>query len=434
MLVEPLKKIQFQDLKANWLPFLDKGGILHVTNFPGSELFFEVFRNQFSNTAKGGIQDWEEIYLDRNVKDLQTLAAATKVLKILVHNHAFAMTALPLIERIGCSLDKTNIDSGVIRYQLTNNLREKAESSRFFEAEDFSRINPNAVPEIFGDSKLPPHRDVRWPHIRILGGWMPLTNLADGETLTLFPEVFSKIEAITDPNITPFPDVNSPNQFGLGVPISPAMQAGDFLLFHASTVHSSPVSQTAPFRGSLDFRVSYPCLDDFSHYKWTFIQAKNLINTDDKAHDISLKCQKKALNSLVSELFEHCGIQKSIHEIRLKHKDKNASLHFLTILRILISHFCPDTYLKIFDQVKRPGQRLLLLSILLRSQSYFWLYKGFLTSKKNGFIFIGKFLKMRTISVSKKTILPIRNVPISWPGEPRELLPSEVLKELYKDN
>mgnify|MGYP001350669538 CR=1 FL=1 len=105
-------------------------------------------------------------------------------------------------------------------------------------------------------------------------------------------QVLSDLEAITDPAITPFPDVKNPAQFGLGRPVSPTMQAGDFLLFHASTVHSSPVKQSAPFRGSIDFRIAYPCLDDFSHYKWTFIQANNLINCEDEGEEINLSYQK----------------------------------------------------------------------------------------------------------------------------------------------
>ena len=433
MLVEPIKRINYDEVNKDTLAYLDAGGILHVTKFPGSREFFKVFQNQYLNNSSGTLAAWNELFIDRNIRELEALAAATRVLKILVHNHAFAMAALPLVERIGCCPNKTHIDSGVIRYQLTNNLREEAESSGLFENEDFMRPDPHSIPEIFGSYKLPPHRDVRWPHIRILGGWMPLTNLDEGETLTLFPEVFGKAEAITDPAITPFPDVKNPTQFGLGRPVSPTMQAGDFLLFHASTVHSSPVKQSAPFRGSIDFRIAYPCLDDFSHYKWTFIQANNLINCEDEGQEINLSYQNQALDSLISQLFQGTGAQKSIQEIWLKYSDKNMLYSTIRILQVVLSHFCPDTHLKIFDDADRTGQRLLLLSVLLRSRSYFWLYQGYLVAKKNKFFRLTKFLKYRAIKAAMKTKLPIKNSPITWPGEPRELLPEKVLQELLSD-
>ena len=60
-------------------------------------------------------------------------------------------------------------------------------------------------------------------------GWMPLTDVDEEETLTLFPEVFSQNKATTDPNITPFPNIKHPNEFDLGKPFSPSMKAGEFL-------------------------------------------------------------------------------------------------------------------------------------------------------------------------------------------------------------
>ena len=54
-------------------------------------------------------------------------------------------------------------------------------------------------------------------------------------------------------------------------------------------------------------------------------------------------------------------------------------------------------------------------------------------AKKNKFFRLTKFLKYRAIKAAMKTKLPIKNSPITWPGEPRELLPEKVLQELLSD-
>ena len=430
---QQIQKIEFKDLSGDHIPFFDSGGILHVTNFQGGSNFLKTFSEHCIKDPAINSKSWESIFIRRNVSDFNCLAASTRVLKKLVHNHAFSMTIIPLVERIGCSLAKTHVDCGVIRYQLTNNLRDKAKNSGLFEVEDFARINPNSIPEIFGYDKLPPHRDVRWPHIRILGGWMPLTDVDQGEALTLFPDVFDKQEALTDPNITPFPSIGHPDKFGLGKSFSPAMKAGDLLLFHASTVHASPVHQRAPFRGSVDFRLAYPCIDDFAHYKWTFVQAKNLIFSRGRRQKrTSLHLQKRALDSFTSELFENSGLKNTVHEIRLSHEKNHQDFNLLTIIKIIFGHFCPDTFLRILCTTTRLGRRLLLTAMLMRSDSYFWLYKSYLEAKRHKLLILAKMLKVRAIKISLKTKLPIKNTPITWPGEPRELLPEAVLEDLKK--
>ena len=210
------------------------------------------------------------------------------------------------------------------------------------------------------------------------------------------------------------------------------MKAGDLLLFHALTVHSSPVHQSAPFRGSIDFRIAYPCIDDFAHYKWTFVQAKNLINTNSRSSNVSMHLQREALSSFAAELFQNSGLRKTVHEIRLSHESQKKVFGTAVIALILLGHFCPDTYLKVFNNTVRLGQRMLLTSILIRSDSYFWLYKSYLASRNNGFPLLAKLLRSRAVSAAKKTSLPIKNAPISWPGEPRELLPEKILEEFKK--
>ena len=426
---EKIIKIRFEQMNSSYLNFLDSGGILHITNFYGGLDFLEAHRNKCFESAGLTNAEWKEIFINRNLNTLKDLGKATKLLKKLVHNHAFTMSVLPVLEKIGCSLDKTHVDCGVIRYQLIKGLREKAESSGYFEKEDFLRINPNSIPEIFGYSKLPPHRDVRWPHVRIIGGWMPLTDVDEEETLTLFPEVFSQNIANTDPNITPYPNINHPNEFNLGKPFSPSMKAGEFLFFNAATVHCSPVAQSKDFRGSIDFRIAFPCLDDFEHYKWTFIQSKNLINLNNKKPNINYLKQKKAFLSYVEHLFKGKGEKLSIYEI---YKDQLFSKQFSlkSIFLILNNHFCPDTLFNVFDKTNLLCQRIILINILCKSKSYFWLFKGYKLSRKSKFLILSILFRLKTIYFAKRTTLKIVNKPLNWPGGPRELLPEEVLKKL----
>jgi hypothetical protein len=284
---QKIRTIRYCDLSSSQIDFLDSGGVLHVQDYPLFHKFLSFFRDSLLQSGHSKA-DVTALFDRRDVPSMRFLGAMTRALKIIVRNHGFAMFAVPLIKRIGCELHTTHLDSGVIRYQLQNGLRALAKSSGEFEEADFKRIDPSGFPEIFGYHKLPPHRDVRWPHIRIIGCWMPLTDLAAGETVSIFPEAFSKNEALGDPNLTPTSDIESTDQFGLGHAISPAMSAGDVLIFHAASVHSSPIRQLRTFRGSIDWRIAYPCVDDFKHYKSTFVQCRNLICLKDNPNTINL--------------------------------------------------------------------------------------------------------------------------------------------------
>ena len=428
--VKNIRVDSFENIQGDIIKFLDKGGIIHVKDFKGGIEFIDLFYEEC--ISLGGItkEEWNNIFIKRKILDIRSFANATNILKVLVHNHAFSMAILGLLEKIGCSLEKTHVDCGVIRYQLTGNLRKKVEESKYFKKEDFKRKNSKSIPEIFGYGKLPPHRDVRWPHIRIIGGWMPLTDIEEEEALTLFPDVFSEKKAITDPNITDFPEVSHPNELKLGRPFAPKMKAGDFLIFNASTVHCSPVIQNSQFRGSIDFRVAYPCIDDFEHYKSTFIQSKNLIHINNKENKIDLEKQMEALVSYKDLLFGRSGNNLTIFEIYNSYKLKKRKFDFWIIYSVVSKYFCPDTCLKICQKTNRFFRFVLLLMILIKSKSYFWLYQGYLCSSSNYHLILKILFKIKTINISKKTKLKIVNKPVKWEGDPRETLPEEVLRRL----
>lgn len=431
MTMEALSPVNYAELSGSQIEFLDSGGILHIKDYWGSRAFLDSVA---SLVAPGSDQDdFSQIFVSREVPSLASLGTTTKHLKRLVHNHAFAMAMTPLIEAIGCDLDLTHIDCGVIRYQLLNNLRAAAEASEYFEKGDFARLTPRDIPEIFGYDKLPPHRDVRWPHIRILGFWMTLTDLEEGEALTMFPEVFAKAAATGDPSKERFPANNDPNTFGMGRPISPAMKAGDVLAFHAATVHSSPPRQAKTFRGSIDFRVAFPCLDDFKHYKATFVQAHNLVHYRDKLGPVSPVKQRLVIDSMIRELtVPGSGAGLSMWERRVAMERSGERVTSQVALRhAVLGQFCPDSFMWMLGRAaSETVQYILLTSFLFRSQSYFWLFNAYLAARLLKFSALAQRLKQATSAACQTTKLPIKNFPIEWRESPRELPPELVLQKL----
>lgn len=430
MIQAGIRELDYAGLHGSQLADLDVGGVLLVRNYWGARAFLDRYRDVLAQQGPGAA-DAAAIFDARTVTSLQALGQATAILKRLVHTHAFAMAMTPLIERIGCRLAETHIDCGVIRYQMLGRLREKAQGSGFFSPEDFERPSPSAIPEIFGYSKLPPHRDVRWPHIRILGCWMPLTDLEAGEALTLLPEAFSRQVATGDPATESFPAIADPVAFGLGAPYSPPMKAGDILVFHAAMVHASPIRQAETFRGSIDFRVAYPCLDDFQHYKWTFIQGRNLIHDRDSAGPVAEDLQRQAFDSFVGALTGRDSSPPS--SMRERRVGWERRLPDSAEIRAAVTQgqFCPDTYLWLVGQAVSPADREFLLGRFLQAQtSYFWLLQAYLMAKAAGFETLAGGLKQAALQACRNTTLPIRNTPIAWPGNARELPPEHVLKFL----
>ena len=100
------------------------------------------------------------------------------------------------------------------------------------------------------------------------------------------------------------------------------------------------------------------------------------------------------------------------------------------VLLILNNHFCPDTLLEIFEKTNLLCQKIILINILIKSKSYFWLFKSYQLSLKNKFTIFSFLFRIKTIFYAKRTTLKIVNKPLKWPGNPRELLPLEVLKKL----
>lgn len=435
LLSDYTKEIEFPLIKNSQINFLDSGGILHVKNYWGGKYFLSLLTKDNYLDKK----IYEDILLKRKVKkdinSIKQLSILTNKLKSLVHNHVFAMSMMPLVKSIGCKLEKTHIDLGVIRFHLLNNLRQKAESSGFFLKSDFVRMKKKAIPEVFGYDKLPPHRDVRWKHIRILGLWMPLTDLEPKETLTLFPEVFNKNIATGDPSKIPYPKINKIEDFKLGEIYTPKMQAGDLLIFHAATVHSSPLLQKKPFRGSIDFRVAYPCLDDFKHYKSTFVSAKNFISFNNKSNKIDKNIHKKTIYNFVKTIKTNFKMHDSpssiweINKLANKNKAQNLSLNFIRLIRTNI--LCEDSTFNLIQIIKNKDQIFFLLKLILfKSNSYFWLFEGLKQSKKKKFLFLKILFVLKTLIISSLTKLKIVDIPINWPENARELSPREVIKNV----
>lgn len=443
MSVPSAKPIDYADLNGGQIEFLDAGGVLHIRNYWGARHFLEVFR---AACMEKGVpaEQVDELLLQRKVSSLGSLAQETCILKDFVHNHIFAMAMTPLIEALGCDLRQTHIDCGVIRYQFLNDLRDEAEQSGLFEMADFKRLDSRGIPEIFGYSRLPPHRDVRWPHIRIIGFWMALTDLAEGETVTIFPEAFDRDVATGDPSVEPFPLQADPNDFGMGRAFSPAMKAGDLLVFHAATVHSSPARQVSEFRGSIDFRVAYPCIDDFRHYKSTFEQGRELIHNRAGGQKVSVAQQKDVISSMIRTVFASsavgmvqggvkAGEGASLFEYRFSiDRRAKSSIDFGEACNVIWRfQFSASALLWAVGKCSSTaGRYFLLLALFLRSDSYFWLYKGYKVAGEHGFGFLRLLFRIRCVSACRRTTLPMKNFPIRWNTEVRETQPQQVLAEL----
>jgi hypothetical protein len=440
LMVAGVNTVDFDALGAPQIDFLDRGGVLHIQNNWASHLFLDSLRGAM---ARGGVSgaEFDGLFGDREVESLATLGLATRILKLYVHNHLFAMAMLPLIERIGCEMPLTHVDCGVLRCQLLGGLRDQAMKSKHFAPEDFVRTDPRAIPEVFGSQRLPPHRDVRWPHIRLMGFWMTLTDLQEQESVTLFPEVFKEQVALGNPAIEPFPPHDDPMRFGLGVPLCPSMKAGDVLVFHAATVHSSPARQTSTLRASIDWRIAYPCLDDFGHYKWTFIQANNLRHRRDDGPAIDRRLQAEAFMSFGRRLIDKIDQGSVAHEAatpltmwewRFATAQKGA-LSVEEIDQILSEpNFCPDTMLWAakLPSVGMGLRSKILASFLQRSNSYWWLYQAYVVAAEQGLSYLAEALKAKALELSANTKLDLKHFPFEWDALAREMLPEDVIAKL----
>jgi hypothetical protein len=104
-----------------------------------------------------------------------------------------------------------------------------------------------------------PHRDLDSPHYTFqVNFWFPLHRLEEGNSLLLFPDVYT---ANVPYQVIP-QNPRDPSTWGYGRPVCRAMEPGDVILFHSQHFHASPTQAPDSDRLTAELRVASACLDD----------------------------------------------------------------------------------------------------------------------------------------------------------------------------
>jgi hypothetical protein len=226
-------------------------------------------------TAMGSPALGQEVAHILQTREIPSLEALSLLYRALHHLRDSRYISALFSDLVGsCGLPQPMlIDSGYYRMAIVDRLAEAASRPDLFEVSPLIGHPNEAETMLVGPEWGQAHRDLGFPHYHFqLNFWFPLHDIDAAHSLPIFPAVYrSAAPEYTQPSD---PD---PNAWGYGPALQVPLRFGDTLLFHSEQLHGSPPSGGRN-RLSVELRVAAACIDDNAKsYRRLFWNIENFL-------------------------------------------------------------------------------------------------------------------------------------------------------------